>query len=917
MGARPRWSAMAMTLALAAGMAAAVTTPAQAAPSPYPFPLPDFSHPATPHAPLFKPREEGLTPLLVVYGTFTDQTNVTETVVEDKFFSIFEFGTVADYYLDNALTVLVPVVESFGIADNGVIVVDLGKSADALAMDTTQRRRKMLELADPFIDFARYDTDKDGAVRDTELSVATIFTSRPGTDNCGQTRGVAAGGQLDGKTIAFRTGDGGTATNEITFAHELGHQIYDLFDHYGYGVGSWDIAGPTCGAPNQWFVLNPWHKMHLGSEKPQVVTNDRYVTISNDGRIRQSYLLYDPVRGTNDYFLVEARTPRVGTYDQNVPDTGVVIWRIDERNVRSGAEHIRGVELMRPDGQRAPGCIDEDVDAMQNEDPPDGVDNDGDGRMDEDGPDGQVDNDGDGRTNEDLADGSDNDGDGRVDEDGLDPDNPDCSGGGNMDAWDPTDAATPQRTMESPWADGTPAKVAVRAIGRPFFDDPNNRQWQLAYLDVAGPGILVDPADNLGNAPRPTVALGDSFDLRVEVMNTGEAADTFDFSGLLPSGWTAPTQRMTLGAGQRATVTLRVTVPQNTGVHAHRIFVRGQSITDSAVRTDYDFLVDVVKRSTTVTYTGDRSVDYSDPATLSAIVRDGSSDAPISGRSVTFTVAGQTLTATTGSDGVATVQWVADAIPGLWDVRVVVTEDAVHAGRSTRVPFTVDREDLTVSVTNSLVQPATGSPQLVLKAVDEADGYPADRTKASAAIELTPTLTGTTQNYSATFDADGNAVVPLTGTVDVWSMKIDVTGLHFTGPTVTGELVLFNPAGEVYGSERGPDSAGAAVKLSISMVYQGATILGSVKVDTGTRRFASDRPQWLVVVGQTALFQASGTINGVPAVVRGKIVDNGNGAGTHDRFSVTISGTASQANYVSGEVVAQTGNLFVRLTTPR
>ena len=68
--------------------------------------------------------------------------------------------------------------------------------------------------------------------------------------------------------------------------------------------------------------------MHIGTEKPQIVTRDGYVVISNDSRIRQSYLLYDPGRGTEDYFLVEARTPRANTYNQSVPDTGVVMTEV-------------------------------------------------------------------------------------------------------------------------------------------------------------------------------------------------------------------------------------------------------------------------------------------------------------------------------------------------------------------------------------------------------------------------------------------------------------------------------------------------------------------------------------------------------------------------------------------------------------
>jgi hypothetical protein len=247
--------------------------------------------------------------------------------------------------------------------------------------------------------------------------------------------------------------------------------------------------------------------------------------------------------------------------------------------------------------------------------------------------------------------------------------------------------------------------------------------------------------------------------------------------------------------------------------------------------------------------------------------------------------------------------------PGFYDVRVVVAEDALHTGVGVRPMLRVDRENLTVSVTNELVQSATGSPRLVLAAVDEPDGYPANLTKAGARVELTPTLTTTSQTYSAVFDADGNTVVPLTAPVDIWSMEVAVAGDYFSGPSVLGELVLFDPAGEVYGSERGSDTAGAGVRLSSTIVYQGSTARGSVKVDTGRRRFASDQPQWLVVVGRTAIFQAVGTLDGVHAVIRGKVVDDGNGAGTHDRFAIDID---SATPYVSGEVIAQTGNLFVR-----
>ncbi|MEU8006185.1 Ig-like domain-containing protein [Catellatospora sp. NPDC049111] len=875
-GLRVRVLAAVSAALMLAGLVPA--TPAHAAPDPYPFPLPNFSHPDSPHAPLFHDRGDTLIPLLVVYATFNDlTTNVTENDIRDRYFPIFQFGTVADYFISHDLGILVPAVESFGTADNGVVVVDLGASGPGIAQDASQRRRRMMDLADPFVDFARYDTDKDGSVEDTELAVATIFTSGPANENCGQTRGVAAGGKLDGKTIAFRTADSATGTNEITIAHELMHQLYDLYDHYGYGVGSWDIAGPTCGAADLWFEPNLFTKLHLGGQKPAVITRDGYHTPS-DLSIATTYLLYDYERGTDDYFLVETRNPRPGTYDEDVPDSGVVIFRVDERNVRSPQETVRGVELMRPDGTRSPGCIDEDVDGRTDEDPADGMDNDGDGRTDEDVPENPV----------------------------------SCDGGNDTDAWDPTDNRTPQRTMDRTWADGTPAKVAVRAIGRPFFaDTANNVYYNQVYFDVRGPGVLVDPADAQGNAPRPTLVLGSTTDLTYTVRNTGETSDTFDFTELVASTWTATTQRLTLAAQQQATVTIRVTVPADERVGPHSLFARGRSTTDSDVRTDYQFLADVVRRPLSLSYTGVTTVDYSDVAALSAVVRDGITNNPVAGKQVTFTVAGQSLTGTSGADGVATVSRPADQAPGSYPVQVHAPESGPHEAASTDATLTVEPENVTVAVAGSLNQPA-GTGQLALQATEEADGRPGDLTRLAARVTLTPTLTGTTKTYDTTFDATGRATVTLDAPADLWRARIEVRGDYFTGPPADAELVLFDPDGSVQGTGRGDDQNGDRVRLTSSLSYQGNSPRGSLRFDEGPRTFTAGTVRWLVVVGDRAVFEVTGQFGGVPAVLRGTAADAGNPGRDGDTFSVRITAaTGGALLYESGQVGLDNGNLNV------
>jgi hypothetical protein len=540
----------------------------------------------------------------------------------------------------------------------------------------------------------------------------------------------------------------------------------------------------------------------------------------------------------------------------------------------------------------------------------DDIDNDGDGRTDED-PTDDIDNDGDGPVNEDPMDNRDNDGDGRVDEYPAEG-RVFCESGSDTDAWDPTDTRTPQRTMDRPWADGTPARVAVRAIGRPFWADGSAEAWvSQVYLDVRGPGILVDPAGADGNAPLPTFTLGSTVDLSFTVMNTGEATDTFRFTELVPDGFTAGTQTTTLRAGERATATVPVTVTGQARVGRHTLTARGISTTDPSVDTDYQFMADVVKRPLTLTYTGDGTVEHSDPAALSAAVRDGITNQPVAGRPVTFTVGDTVLSATTGADGVARATWLADRAPGSYTVSVATPEDGLYLGDSDRVPLSVTPEELTVTVTSEPVQSPAGQPKLTLRAVQEDDGHPADLTRAGAHVTLQPTLTSENRSYDVTFDAAGSATVPIDAPADVWAVRVNTTGGYFTAPPTTSELVLINPAGQLAGSVRGRDGAGTAVRLTSAVGYQGTTPVGSVIVDRGRPRFVADSVDWLVVVGNRAILQATGEVDDTPTVVRAAVVDEGNGVTSHDRFSVRIS-TEGQPPYDSGQLTADNGDLIVR-----
>ncbi|MGW6279452.1 COG1470 family protein [Kribbella sp. NPDC055071] len=869
---KSRWTIGLAVVAALIGSAVA-TPPATAqstgstAAAAYPNPLPDFSHPDHPHAPLFKKHQ--VPPLLVVYGTFNDLTNLSEADTAAKFFPIFTFGNVADYYLQTGLGVVAPVTETYGDHDNGIVMVDLGPSSSLNGQDVTVRRRKMMELADPFVDFARYDANNDGTIDSSELAVITLVTSPTADYSCGQTASVAAGGKLDGKTIGFRTADGGSLTNNLTFAHELTHQQFDMEDHYGFGVGAWDIAGPTCtGSTQVWQEPNAWHKLHIGGSSPTIVTKDRYITLLPDTVAPyQSYLLYDPARGTDDYFMLEARKPKTGTYEQNIPDEGLVVWRIDERHVRNSPENLRGVEVIRPDGTRTVGCLDDDVDGKIDEDPADGIDNDGDGKIDED-------------TKHDW-----------------------CGGGSDTDAWDPTDWRTPQREMTAPWADGTPAGVAVRAIGHNFAD-PQQIQ---AYVDVPGPGILVDAAGTTGDTPHPRLVAGGTVDLSFAVMNTGEATDTFDFTEVVPSGWTATTQRMTLAAGERSTAKITVTVGKDEAAGAqHTLFARGRSTTDSSVQTDYGFQADV-SRPTAVAYTGDTTVDQSDTAHLSARVTDALTGEPLAGQRVSFSHDGHGTGTTTGADGVAAVTWPPELPPGSYDFTALNKGGTHYVGSSTGFTLTVGPEKATLAITSPPMYADDTPTPMTVRVTQQDDGEPGDLTKAVVKVTAQNSLTGETRTYSANATADGLATLPVDVPSGTWTATAELTGAYFAGPAVQTELVVFDPDGQLTGAAVGPDSAGTTAALTVSARYLNQAPFGSVALTAGSRVFTGTTLRWLAVSGTSAAFEYTGRLGTQPATLRGTVRHTAN---TPDHFTATI--TTAAGTYTTGDVTTRVSTFLIR-----
>src|SRR4051794_27711654 len=569
---------------LVAVMAAVVFAAVQVAaagaaepPFPYPSPAFNFAHPANPHSAAFSASSGTRTiPLLVVYGTFTDAAEVpgvSAATIAQTIFPIGTAQTIADYFssVSGGRLRFVPAAESQGTTNDGVVQASLGPNAVFEGLFTSggfaAQGLAVAQAADPFVNYASFDTNGDGSVTTNELAILSIKTSVGGA-NCGVTAGIGAG-TLDGKSLASNGwSDTVTLTNEMTIAHELAHLLLGTKDN-SYTPGAFDILGPTCGGPaaDLW-LPNSFNSMHWGWVAPTVVTRDGYYNV-NPGT---PYLLYDPARGTNDYFLVENReaTP----YDTNRSDSGLVIWQVLDSNWGTA----RGAfELVRPGSLAFP---------------------------------------------------------------------PNNYGGSARDAWNPSDFATPQRTMTTPWADNSAAKVAVRAIG-------NAGTPMRAYFDVRGPGVLVDTYTLANSAPAP-LALGAAGSVSFPVMNTGEQTETFGFTmSALPPGWTASTDTKTLAAGAASTATVQITPPLTATVGLYNLTAVGTNTADASVTTTSGFTVRVVRRTTAISYSGDLTADYRDPAQLKATLIDSLTGAPLAAKVVHFGLGTQSVSAVSDGAGVA------------------------------------------------------------------------------------------------------------------------------------------------------------------------------------------------------------------------------------------------------------------------
>jgi M6 family metalloprotease-like protein len=349
----------------------------------------------------------GPQPGLVILVSFANQASVGST--EDQWAQQFfgADGSVSAYYQANSFGKfsLVPAPESAGTADNGVVGwlqlpydhPNFGNDFDA---SETKLGVDAVKAADPYVDYASFDTDKNGSLSVSELHVTVIVagyeTSYGGAGNvCGNSVWGHHGGlygsapELDGTVVNRR---GGTMLGEWmcqpgnapgqrstigVMVHEIGHDIGlpDLYDTdftsagvakwSAMSTGSWNRVGTAFSGSTPagmdafsksyqgWLAPTPVVGAVNGAPLPSSATSPTAYRLGANPR--NVDWKFEVRRGAGEYFLVENR--QLVGWDAGLPACGVIVYHVDEgvrsSNKANADESHRLVDVLEADGSLA------------------------------------------------------------------------------------------------------------------------------------------------------------------------------------------------------------------------------------------------------------------------------------------------------------------------------------------------------------------------------------------------------------------------------------------------------------------------------------------------------------------------------------------------------------------------------------
>jgi hypothetical protein len=302
----------------------------------------------------------------------------------------------------------------------------------------------------------------------------------------------------------------------------------------------------------------------------------------------------------------------------------------------------------------------------------------------------------------------------------------------------------------------------------------------------------------------------------------------------------------------------------------------------------------VTTKSTSTTYTGGTSVQYSDAVTLSGTLLDTSGvPVGIAGKQLDFTLGTQNASAgPTNASGNASTSLTVTQLPG--SVSAVATAfagDATYAASNDSDPFAINKEDCTLAYTGDILVNAANMTTLSAQ-FGEPDTSPGVWTNKTITFTVTNSSL-TAQTFTATTNMAGVASTTAALGPDVYAVGVSFAGDGYYLPCASSTDTLVTVSGAAAKITGGGWISGQVGHTSFGFnVIQDVTGLHGqlqVRVRSGKDRFHSTSVLTLTTGTISGTWTGTGRWNGVDGYTfTVSVVDNGTSGKRGDTISIAI-----------------------------
>ncbi|HET6769350.1 MAG TPA: M6 family metalloprotease domain-containing protein, partial [Chitinophagaceae bacterium] len=309
----------------------------------------------------------GTVRVIVVLVDFSDKPMVQTTQhFRDLFFSlgVINTGSVREYFREvtnNLVDIQGEVVGPFRLPKTLSQYANGDSGTGNAAPNARTMAKDAAVAANPSVNFAQYDNDSDGFVDAfIVIHAGTGAETNNNPNDIWSHKWVLEGGPYtaDGSTKIYAYLTVPEDCRLGVCAHELGHLLFGFPDLYDIdssseGVGNWCLMGGGSWNNNGLTPAHPsaWCKCKQAWATAENVTSNRSnVAIEDVKSGFKVFKLWKDGAAANEYFLVENRQKQ--KFDRFLPNSGLLVWHIDDSVTDNSNEAHYKVALMQADGRK-------------------------------------------------------------------------------------------------------------------------------------------------------------------------------------------------------------------------------------------------------------------------------------------------------------------------------------------------------------------------------------------------------------------------------------------------------------------------------------------------------------------------------------------------------------------------------------